>query len=342
MRILFIANHQLRKNAQFGGYSGSTQKLINGFIRAGHNVYIFSDRDFIYFKSPLGIRDFGKKHLNKALIETASFFEPELIVISHCELISKRTLISIKKKFPSVPLVHWNLDGIFTPANIERLLGLSTITEKIFITTSSHELNNHLSLSSNIRYVPNIVDPSIDIFDSSRENHHCNDLMFCGRHAPHIARQNILNKIRKELPADIRFNVYGNFNNKNNFLWGNRYLKILSKTKMGLCLNYHEGFKLYSSDRLAQLVGNGVLAFISSRSCYDKLLPTDTLVYYSTIDELIDKIKYFYRNDKQRRSWASNAKKYFFKHFQSDIIARYIIEESCGLSHSQNYIWHGM
>ena len=51
----------------------------------------------------------------------------------------------------------------------------------------------------------------------------------------------------------------------------------------------------YSSARMAQLVGNGLLTFTHADANFNSLMPSETLVYFSNDDELLTKVVEFHR-----------------------------------------------
>ena len=89
LKILHITNFNERHNGRL--FYNTGKRLNNGFIRLGHSVLEFSDRDIVsYYRS---IRDFdGSKTLNKKLLEVISNYLPDLIVLGHADLIKKETL----------------------------------------------------------------------------------------------------------------------------------------------------------------------------------------------------------------------------------------------------------
>ena len=60
---------------------------------------------------------------------------------------------------------------------------------------------------------------------------------------------------------DIKFDLYG-MNNVQP-IWGDDFLSKISNSSMGLNLSRGPASKYYSSDRVAQLFGNGLLTFIN-------------------------------------------------------------------------------
>ena len=75
-------------------------------------------------------------------------------------------------------------------------------------------------------------------------------------------RINFLNKLIK-INTDIKYDFYG-FENKEP-IWGNDFYKSLVNSKMGLNLSRGNPTKYYSSNRIASLMGNGLLTFIDQK-----------------------------------------------------------------------------
>ena len=86
LRILHITNFNERLDGRL--FFNTGRRINNGFIRQGHSVLGFSDRDIQkYYKS---IRDIkGAKTLNDKLKKTCYNYKPDLIVLGHADLISK-------------------------------------------------------------------------------------------------------------------------------------------------------------------------------------------------------------------------------------------------------------
>ena len=74
------------------------------------------------------------------------------------------------------------------------------------------------------------------------------------------SRINFLNELTNKF-HDINYDFYG-FENKEP-IWGNNFYKALVNSKMGLNLSRGLPTKYYSSNRIASLMGNGLLTFIN-------------------------------------------------------------------------------
>ena len=85
--------------------------MNNGFIRLGHSILEFSDRDILrYYKN---IKDFkGTKTLNDKLKKTCYNYKPDLIILGHADAILSETLSDLKDDYPSLKIAQWFLDPL--------------------------------------------------------------------------------------------------------------------------------------------------------------------------------------------------------------------------------------
>ena len=69
---------------------------------------------------------------------------------------------------------------------------------------------------------------------------------------------------------------------------------------MGLNLSRGKPTKYYSSNRIASVMGNGLLTFIDQNVQLKDFFNKNEIVFYQNINDLADKIKFYSRNDKVR------------------------------------------
>ncbi len=119
MRILCVGGIHDATNAH--RYYGVTQKLINGFIRSGHTVLYFSDRDASRNSNVFKSRIWGVKQANRALLEKIKVFQPNLIIFKHADVIWPSTLEEIARLWPEIRMAQVNIDALFNPDNIDRI-----------------------------------------------------------------------------------------------------------------------------------------------------------------------------------------------------------------------------
>ena len=93
MRILHISNFGDKHNGRL--YWNHCFKISNGFIRNGHNVYNFSERD--KSRSVFLNKFNNNKYLQESIIQTVKNYNPDLVLLGHADRVHVQTLEKIKK-----------------------------------------------------------------------------------------------------------------------------------------------------------------------------------------------------------------------------------------------------
>lgn len=313
------------------------EKMKYGLIRNNHYVRSFSDRDIAAFEAPLGIRELGKKAANKRFLETVEGSDPDLIIIGHSDIISVATLKLIRQRRPECVLIHCNCDPLFVPSNSERIAAFAGVVDAVFVTTGLRDLQRFAGLGARLYYIPNPVEPSVEVLDNSRKTDLDIDLLFCSNATKFTKRLEMVKNIKDAVDAEMNFKTYGSFGEAP--VWGRDYDLALSKTKMALNLNRQEGDHWYTSDRMSQLGGNGILQFAHSSGCFDDYVPAETLVYFDDEQDLIAKVRDFHHDDTKRQDWAVRARKFFQQELNSTLYSRYIVEAAMAQPFSHDYVW---
>ena len=123
-------------------------------------------------------------------------------------------------------------------------------------------------------------------------------------------------------------------------IWADQYFKIISNSKMGLNLSRGEPIKYYSSDRITQITGNGLVTLIDEKTGYRDFFNNNEMVFYKNISDLSEKILKISKDDKLRKKIAKNGKNKYMKYFNSTIVADYIINKTLNADYkSKQYIW---
>ena len=335
MRVLHIAYQQLRR---YGKTRVSwAQKLTFGLIKNDHYTQVFSDRDVAAFEAPLGIRDLGKKAANKRLLEMVDAVEPDLVIAGHCDMITNDTLAEIKKRHPNCAIAHCNNDPLFVPSNVERIKYRAEVADAIFISTGRRELTMFEGIGARVYHMPNPVEASVECMDNSQRTDLPIDLLFCSNSTNFTSRLEMIGRFKDALASEMNFKTYGSFGEAP--VWGRDYDRALANTKMGLNLNRQEGHYWYSSARMAQLAGNGILQFTHDDLRFDELLPPESAVYFKGEEDLLAQIREFHHDDAKRQVWAKNARDFFHTEMNSKLNAQYILEASLQIPFSHEYAW---
>ena len=336
MRILHVAHQQLRR---YGATRVSwARKLELGLVKAGYDIHAFSDRDVAAFEAPLGIRPIGRRRANRRLLEMAEAVEPDLVIAGHCDTVTDDTLAELRRRRSGVVIVHCNNDPLFVPENVVRIRRRAAVVDAVFVSTGVRELERILgSAGARLHHMPNPVDPTIERFDASTAADLPVDLVFCGKSDAHTDRLAVVGWLRDALPPDIVFRTHGSFGHPG--VWGLDYDRALAAAKMGLNLNRQEGHHWYSSARMAQMGGNGLLVFTHADNGFDTLFPPETLVYFRSREDLLAAVVDFHRDDARRRLWAANTRRFLHEAMSATLYARYIVEASMELPFSHPYAW---
>lgn len=339
MRIIHVDNHQQRK---YGHTRVSWAiKLYTGLVRAGHNVLPFSDRDVAAFEAPLRIRELGRKKANQRLLQTVEAFEPDLIIIGHCDLIDNDTFLEIRRRNSNIAIAACNNDPLFVPKNSSNIARRCEIADSMFVSTGEDDLQVFSGKRARLWHMPNPVDPSVETADTSAlasgDPKLETDLLFCSKSQQHTERGRLVANLRELLPADLRLHTPGMFEQPT--LWGRAYDKKLATSKMGLNLNRQEGYQWYSSARIAQMAGNGLLVFTHAAARFEDFMPSETLVYFDSEDTLLERLKNFHYDDEMRRHWANRCRTFFHREINNTLYAQYIVESTMHLPYSHKYVW---
>ena len=347
MRVLHITNFNERHDGRL--FFNTGRRLNNGFIRLGHSVLEFSDRDIVkYYK---GINDYtGAKTLNQKLINTVYNYKPDLLIFGHADLISPKTLAYLRDNYKNLKVAQWFLDPLMIDGpdfekNKSRILDKIEFTDSNFITTSPDVLN-FLPKKKLSFFMPNPTDSSFEILNNYENNNCSMDVFFALSHGVHRGtlksgkydeRADFVNKL-VEITPNIKFDLYG-INNVQP-IWADSFLKSISNSKMGVNLSRGNPIKYYSSDRITQLIGNGLLTFIHKDTLFDNFFSDDEIVFYSDISSLSEKIQKYAKDDKLRKKIAKKGKVKYMKFFNSTVIADYIINKTFDIKYKKDkYLW---
>ncbi len=335
MRILHIDNIMIRR---YGRTKVSTgRKLFNGLIRNNHKVLEFSDRDIAYYEAPFNIRDLGLRRCNRRLIETCDNFRPELIIMGHCDIIKNETLIEIKNLLPRVKIAYRNVDPPWEARNVEKIRQRMPVADAIFVTTGGKHLREFVTGNNIISYMPNPADPAVEDQNNAEKTGFDRDLIFCGVGNITDDRYSFVQRLHATLDNELTFDSFGMHGHP--AVWGRAYDEVLARSKMGLNLNRFEGWYLYSSARISQLMGNGIISFLSDQGNLQRFFSNRHAVFFKDFDDLVRKIRIYQADDAMRRETAANGRTFYHEHFGGLRVAQYIIETTCGLNYSYDYIW---
>lgn len=338
MKILHVHNLMQRQHGNF--HSNYGKKFNNGLIKNDHYVIEFSDRDLVNYEAPLKIRPFGEKPLNQKLLETCDHFEPDAILIGHSNLIEAKTLKKIYARLPKVKIGHWNLDALWIESNLKRLGFYGNLVDAVFVSSAIKATPKLSAVAHKMHFIPNPCDPAIEIHNHSQRTDLAHDLIFCGIGSAKNYRPSFLKALADSLPSEIAFKCCGIYGE--GAVWGKDYQAILADAKMGLNLNSIEGWPLYSSDRIAQLMGNGILTFLWDRGDMRRLFNDSQVVFFNSVDDCAEKVRYFHEHDTERQEIAATGRAFYHAEYSGERITQYMLDVLFDQPHTKPYIWTKM
>ncbi len=341
LKVMHITNFNYRFDGRLHYNTG--RRLNNGLVRLDHNVLTVSDRDILHNKKSFNDLS-GIKSLQTSIINNYNNFKPDLVILGHADNVSINTIEIFKRN--KTLIAQWFLDPVSKHGpdyqnNKDRILHKSSIIDKTFLTTDPRSLDFKIN---NSHYIPNPCDESFETLNNFSKD--CdNDLFFAMSHGVHRGelkrgkkddREIFIKKLMK-MNQNISFDVYGMLNSQP--IWADNFLNKVANSSMGLNLSRGEPIKYYSSDRISQLMGNGLLTFIDKKTCLNDFFTNKEIIFYNNIDDLSYKLNKYKRDKKQRILIAKNGKKKYFKYFNSTIVADYIISKTLDKKSVKKFIW---
>ena len=344
MKILHISNFVQKHDGRL--YWNHCFKINNGFIRNGHNVLSFSDRD-------IGRQDLinklnGNKTLNKRLIKTFKNFLPDIVVLGHADKVYNSTLAEFRSINNDVKIIEWNVDNYYLDNTENKFINKSEFIDAFFITNADENLSSCLTKNNSISFFPNIFDKSIEsnrIFDI--ENYQF-DIFFALSYGvgtgkirsnkSDYGRETFLDFIIEKYP-NIKTNFFGYKGRQP--VWGDEFDNEICKSPISLNLSRKPHIKYYSSDRIAQYLGNGSCLFVDINSKLNELFNDDEVVFFDSnnMDDFGKKIDYFSKNINKTKEIAKKGWEKGHNNYNEKIITNYFLDITLNFKSTKDYSW---
>jgi len=324
------------------------KKLSNGFIRSGHDVLDLSDRDVVRYNRVFPNVN-AYNYLNKQILETTKNYNPDFILLGHSNNIYDETFEEIKSNNKNIVISQWFEDHLADTgpdylSNRRKIFKYRNYMKSNFITTHPSALR-FLKKENNFFYLPIPVDENIERLNIYKNKYCMNDLFFSMSHGVNRGtlkknkkeeRTVFIDKLIEKSP-NIIFDIYGY--KKREPIWSEDFYHSINMSKMGLNLSRGKPIKYATSNRIASLVGNGLLTFIDKKTQLNHFLNNDEVVFYENVDDLSNKLNYFKNNDYLRKKYAKKGKEKYFRYFNSTIVSDYIISKSFDIDIKKKLKW---
>ena len=274
------------------------KKFTNGFIRNNHDVLEISDRDYIRNNKYFNLFP-DKNNFQNFLVQTFKNYKPDLLFFGHTNNINLNTLRTFRDLNKNLIISQWNEDPVmpklkYSNQNIKNINLYSNIVDHNFITTDPSVIKDKIN-NKNIHFFFVPVDKNIECYDVFKMKPK-NDFFYAMSHGVNRAilkegtednRIIFLNKLVKKI-SKIKYDFYG-FANKQP-IWGEDFNNAIINSKMGLNLSRGDPTKYYSSNRIASIMGNGLLTFVDEKVQMDHFFDKNEIIFYANINDLADKI----------------------------------------------------
>jgi len=262
---------------------------------------------------------------NKSLLkEKIMNFKPHHIHLGgsvKVNMVPPELLSDIKRKFGCTISVFYG-DTLFSQYHSE----LSKVVDYIYITNKIHIKINEEKGLMNFEYMPCPTDPEVWKHYKSQKIY---DVVFIGNHNQ-VSRLPLLKKLSKE----FNLKVFG-FGWENTGLdfgqpaFGEEFSKVCSKAKIsvGIVDNKWVNLEANFSNRLINTLATGSFFITRYIPGLENIFTNKKhLVWYNGEDELIELIKYYLINEKEREEIAIEGQKEVYKKYTYEKSVRRILQ----------------
>jgi len=340
LKILHITDMHLRHLGRL--FYSTGRKISLGFIKNNINLLQLGDRDLLS-----GTLFNRNSFLYDAIKKSIINFKPDIVLFGHVDKLDYKDFTCLKEEFKNIIFCQYFVDTLDKNfINFEkhksRFLSKSQFCDINFITTNPFDLE-FVDLNKTF-YLPNIVDSSIDYLKNFNYSSLPYDVFFALSHGQHRRvlkskyideREDFINYVKSKIKKTLFFGIDGVLP-----VWGSDFFDALSKSKMGI--NYSRGSpkKYYSSDRIASIMGNGLMCFLQKKYSFeDFFIPDKEAVYFDSKQELVSKIKFYLANDNLRKKIGKKGHKKYHSLFNSTLVTKYMLSKILGIKISKKKTW---
>jgi hypothetical protein len=341
MRILHVGNFGSRAKGAF--LHSVAPKLSRGLVRLGHAVVDFSDRDAARAGSVFGARKLGLAAANKGLTRLALDMRPDVLLLGHADTIWPSTIEALRRAMPAMPVLQWNVDPVFEPDNITRLTSKLPVVDATLVSTAGEALAPLRRAGMRLGFLPNPVDFSIEAGRADLVEAPAFDLFYACGH-PSSPKRNLCGRdwdmdaffaaLRKLVPG-LRAKLGGVEGTPN--LAGAPYQAALEVCAMGLNASRRNDVLLYTSDRLAHMVGNGQAVLVDRATGYDRLFSEGEMAFFSSMDDLAGAIGRLRADAPARMAMAAAGRARYAALFSETRVAGYVLGVALGTHDGRDY-----
>ncbi|NOQ29826.1 MAG: glycosyltransferase [Helicobacteraceae bacterium] len=312
LKVLFVTN-----SSPYGIYH-MVDSVVNNKNIENEILYLYEKKEitfmnkvFTKLKLPL---DYD--NLNKRLLAKVSEYKPDIILIAKGNNIFPSTLNKLKYNYPNAKLISWSLDDMYAWHNRSFYYTLGLKYYDTVFTTKSYNIEELKSLGA--KKVKFLYQAYSKIYHKSCNE--CNDIkdkadvLFIG-----FGEKERFESINYLAKHGIKVTIYGanwhkkEFNNYHNNikindypLFGKDYSNTISCSFINLCFLRKINRDLHTS-RSIEIPACGGFMLAERTQEHRELFEEDKeAVYFSSNEELLDKVKYYIKNTNERKNIAQS------------------------------------
>lgn len=336
MKILHIANFGFNK--QGAHFYCTDRKISAGLIENSHFVYDFSFRDMARMGTVFKTKKLGANWANKEILKIVNNIEPDLVLVGHSDLMSPHVLREIKQHCPNIKIAFWYVDPLYLEQKLGFIHEFSPYLDAIFCTTGGEYLQKLKQPHLKVAYMPNIGHANVEQLKQFENNQIDKEFIFCGGVYKEPEREKFLQDLADTLKNNqIQYQYYGCFAQPG--VYGKDYYQVLSQSRMGLNYSRRNDVTLYSSDRIVQLTGNGLLTFSPRIPDFNKLYTEQEVIYFDDQVDLAAKIQFYASHPEQAKEIAQAGWLKTQHSFNAKRITQFMLELTFNSPFSENYEW---
>ena len=332
LRVLLVG--YLRRRGLHATWYNPPSKLAAGFVRAGHAVIAFSDRDESREATLFMTKALGRRAMARRLAETAAHFRPHLVLFGHCDLLRDADYAAIRAAAPGVRFAAYCVDAAFRGETMKAFAARVAEMDAAFVTTGDPQaLAPYGFPTGRLHFMPNPVDRGVEtarVWAAARERL-AHDGLFLGTAIGDRDAQ--LTWLAASLPQGFRFHAAGRRDTPGSRITSTAFLEALASGAMSPNLAMYEDpakiHRLYSSDRIALLLGLGLTALCPAAGGLE-LIYEDGIVPYRDRAELLEQMTRLWRDDAERRRIGEIGWRLAHERTDSALIADWIAAVTLG------------
>lgn len=290
MRIVHACNFHYNKSGD--KFDTMDARIHHGLVENGHYVYPFPVHDISRQMSWTNSKRAGAVKANRSLIETCRKIHPDILLLGHSQSVTRNTLKTIRANQPGIKIAQWFCDWFYSghAYTYEFIFERLDLLDAFFATTAGDKLEAFNKNGCRVAFIPNMVHPAIEKHRAFASTEHDYDLVFIGTDRKDPERRATLQEIEAKLGSKFRLGIFGSMDHPG--IYGHEKELVLSRSKAALNLTrLPEPMKWYSSDRIASLMGNGLLTCTRAEADLHELYGDDTMVYYTSTEDLIQQLE---------------------------------------------------